>query len=128
MTGRIWKWVESQSRTTESGENLRHHGPDLPRANHADCLAVHIEPDQAVESEIAFPDAIICAMHLSVEREHKGAGVLCDRVRRVRWNTYHCNVMFRCGWQIDIVVTCATQRDQPHAQLTQFRNHRSIDL
>ena len=64
-TGRIWKWIERQNRTTESGENLRHYSPDLSRADHADCFAVHVEPDQAVESEITFADAIICAMQLS---------------------------------------------------------------
>src|SRR5204863_4856090 len=76
LTDRIWKWIERQSWATESGENLRHHAPNLARADHANCFSVHVESDQALESEIAFSDAIICAMKFSVERQHKSDGVL----------------------------------------------------
>ena len=44
-TGRIWKWIDRQNRTTESGENLRHHSPDFSCADDADCLAVHVEAE-----------------------------------------------------------------------------------
>ena len=76
---------------------------------------MHVEPDQAVESEITFSDAIIRAMQLSVERQHKSDGVLGHRVRRVRRNAHHCDAVFFRGGEIDVVVTGATQRDQPHA-------------
>jgi len=114
-TGRIWKGIERQSRTTESGENLGHHSPDLPRADHADCFAVHVEPDQAVQSEITFADAIIRAMHFAVERQHKSDGVLGYRVRGVCRNAHHCDVVFRRGGEIDVVIPGAPQCDQPYA-------------
>src|SRR5262245_2156387 len=107
-TSRIWKRIERQSRTTESAENLRHYSPDLSCSHHADCLAMHVEPDQAVESEVTFPNAIIRAMHFSVERQHKSDGVLGHRVRGVRRNAHHCDAMFRRGGEIDVVVSGAT--------------------
>ena len=114
-TGRIWKWIERQSRATESGENLRHHGPNLSRADHADRFSVHVEPDQAVEREITFAHSIIGAMQFPVERQHESDGVLGHRVRRVRRNAHHRDAVFRRGGEIDIVITGAPQRDQPHA-------------
>jgi hypothetical protein len=93
---------------------LSHNSPDLPRADHTDGFAVHVEADQAVESEITFADAIICAMHFPVERQGKRDRVLCHRVRRVRRNARNCDAVFRCGGKIDIVVTGAAQRDQPN--------------
>ena len=114
-TGRIWKWIERQSRTTESGENLRHHGPNLSCADHADCFAVHVEPDQAVEGEITFTHAIVGTMQFPVERQHESDRVLGHRVRRVRRHANDRDAVFLRGGEIDIVITGATQRDQPHA-------------
>ena len=91
------------------------YSPNLSRADQSDCFAVHVEPDQAIESEITFADAIIGAMHFPVERQHKGDGVLGHRGRRVRRNAHHCDAVFRRGREIDVVVTGATQRDQSHA-------------
>jgi hypothetical protein len=87
----------------------------LSGADQADCFAVHVEPDQAVESEIAFPDAIIRAMHFPVERQHKSDGVFGDRVRRVRRNAHHRNPMLCRGSEIDTIVTSTAQRDQSNA-------------
>ena len=44
---------------------------------------MHVEPDQAVESEITFANAIKGAMDFPVERQHKGDRVLGHRGRRV---------------------------------------------
>ena len=115
LTCRVGEWIERQDWTTESNKNLRHHSPDLSGADHADCFVVHVEPDQAVESEITFSDAIIRAMQFPVERQYESDRVLGHRVRRVRGNAYHCDAVFRRGCQIDIIIAGAAQCDQSHA-------------
>ena len=111
----VGKWIECQRRATESSENLRHYSPNFSCADDADCLVVHVEPDQTVQSEITFAYAIIGPMQFPVERQHKSDRVLGHSIRRVRRYTHHGDAVFFRGGEIDVVIPGAPQRDQPYA-------------
>ena len=49
-----------------------HKFSDLACTDDANGLSVQIEPEQAIECEIAFADPVIGAMHLSIQRQDQG--------------------------------------------------------
>jgi len=132
-TGRIWKWIERQNRATKSGENICATTlPICPCADHADCFAVHVEPVQAVESEITFSDAIINARcRLSVERQHKSDGVLGHR--RKASTPERAQTVMSCLVAAVEIDVCYTRRTAMRSALRltnecSLRNHRGIYL
>ena len=50
--GGVGNWIERQSWATDSGEDLRHHIPNLSRADHAHCFAVHVNPSKPSRAKL----------------------------------------------------------------------------
>ena len=54
-------------------------------------------------------------MNFPIERQQQSDGMLGDRVRRVRWHTYHGQPQFPGRSQVHVVVTGTAQGEQPDA-------------
>ena len=75
--------VVSQDTAVEPHHDLRHDRADLAGADHADCVAVEVETQQAVQREVAFADARVGLVDLSIQGEHQADRVFSDSVRRI---------------------------------------------
>ena len=88
---------------------------DLARAEDADGAAPHVKADQAVEREVAFANAVVGAMELAIEGEHKANRVFGDGVGRVGRYTNDADAEFVGGLEDDVVEAGAAESDQARA-------------
>ncbi len=62
--------VVRENPAAEAAEDARDDRPDLAGADDAHGAAVHVEPEQAVEREVALAHARVRAVDLPVEAQH----------------------------------------------------------
>jgi len=120
--------IEGQHATAEPGEDPCDGGSDLPGAHHSRRAADEIEAEQAIQREVALADARPGAVHLAVESEDEGDGVLGHRVRRVGGHAGDGQGEARRRGQIDVVVAGRAQRDQARPFRGQPGEHLRVEL
>src|ERR1039457_2655936 len=59
-------WVKRQRRAIESDEDFRNHATDFTRADNADGLTVHVEPEQPLERKVTFAYPVVRAMQFAI--------------------------------------------------------------
>ena len=99
---------------------------DLPGANDANRLAHHVEPDQPVQREIMFTNAVIGAIDLAVEGQQQRHGVLGHRMRRIRGHSYDRQLEFPCFGHIHIVEPGTSKCHEFHTHFSQYVQNRGI--
>ena len=122
----VLEWVHRQHLAIEPAHQLRDHRADLARADEPDRAPVKVKTEQPIEREVAFANAVVSAVQMPVERENEPDRVLRHRVRRIRRHPHDADAVPLCRREIDVVETCATQRDEPRAASGELCHHGRI--
>lgn len=77
---RILLCVECQNLTAKAVKDPSRNSPDLPGADDPYCLAMQVEPDEALKRKVPVADARISAMELPIERQDQRHRMLRHRV------------------------------------------------
>ncbi len=119
--------VVAEQLAAEPGQDPGDHGTDLPGADDARRLAGEIEPEQAVEGEVALPHPGVGAVDPAVERQDQRHRVLGHRMRRVGGHPHHRDAVAVGRRQVDVVVAGAAQRQQAHPGCCEPGDHWLVD-
>ncbi len=119
--------VDGEHPAPQVPQQPRHDGTDATGADHADRLAGEIEPDEAVECEVAVADPVVGAVDPTVEGEDQRQRVLGHGVGRVGRHVDDHDSEMVGGVEVDVVVPGAPQCHAPDAGRAQRLEHRRVD-
>lgn len=79
-------WVADEDLAAEAAHDLGEADADFAGSEDADGFAEEVDSEEAIDLEVSFADAVVCAVGFAVEGEEHGYGVLCDGVGGVGWD------------------------------------------
>lgn len=109
-------------------EGLGDDAADLAGADDARGLAVQVEPQQALEREVALAHVRVCTREVTVERQGQGDGEFGNGVRRVVGHVGHGEPEVARGAQVDVVEAGRPERHQAGAVCGEVGQHRPAQV